>query len=238
MSPTICESLRMRPKALQVRACVWDGRVWWTHGIQGHPQGKEKSILNAYVWLHPRRFWSDLATAFSLWLGCSTTTIYILKRVRTPILDFSKNPKSGSSMFSILKSLWLSTQTTTILIRLSDCFFVVGGIKLRSKQTKKITGVGQTNNDDFEGINPPPTTIFWGIHPHPRRFFGESTHTHDDFLGNPPTPTTIFGESTHTHDDFWGIHPHPWQSFREWNYAFMKMVVHFVCWDFWKQLLL
>ena len=102
-------------------------------------------------------------------------------------------------MFSILKSLWLSTQTTTILIRLSDCFFVLGGIKLRSKQTKKITGVGQTNNDDFEGINPPPTTIFWEIHPHPRRFFGESTHTHDDFLGNPPTPTTIFG----------GIHPHP-----------------------------
>lgn len=95
LSPTICESLRMRPKALQVRACVWDGRVWWTQVIQGHPHGKEKSILNAYVWLHPRRFWSDLATAFSLWFGCSTTTIYILKRVRTPILDFLKKSKIG-----------------------------------------------------------------------------------------------------------------------------------------------
>ena len=64
---------------------------------------------------------------------------------------------------------------------------------------KKITGVGQTNNDDFEGINPPPTTIFWEIHPHPRRFF----------WGIHPHPRRFFGESTHTHDDFWGIHPHP-----------------------------
>ena len=86
-----------------VRACAWDRKlfkwelrvrpVWWTHMTQRHPKGKEKTSWMRTFWLHPRRFWSDLATAFSLWLGCRTTTIYIFKSWRTPILDFFENCK-------------------------------------------------------------------------------------------------------------------------------------------------
>ena len=79
-------------------SCAWDlcdGHTWHK-GIQ---RVRKKTSWMRTFWLHPRRFWSDLATAFSLWLGCRTTTIYIFKSWRTPILDFLKIAKSGSSMF-------------------------------------------------------------------------------------------------------------------------------------------
>ena len=61
LSPTVCESLRMRPKALG--ACVWDGRK----GI--HREEGKKTILNAYVLIAPTTILIRLSDWFFLVVG-------------------------------------------------------------------------------------------------------------------------------------------------------------------------